>query len=343
MQMDKSLDKIKARIIDTGNGCFISDCFSSGGYDYNYHYSKLSNLLFDGEIPIQSYKKNWLFIPKYPSKIQREVGGEKINHRWELKDKSLADKFLEVVPNNYDGEDYDKYFDEDGCFEFPSLYEKKYDTVPKSLEDVEIEWESVLNVSDFKKPPEICFSGVHQVGWGERKYEVTNASVNHYVFDEMIVPSVLIHKQPCYFTSKQVYDITREWVRSHIDPKVAKITSDYDFCFEVVKLIPLFGPEKITYHNLFARTKKERQKLRTSTVEFRNKTTIFEMTSEEKRYNGYTPIPKMVADSEEKLQAKMQEWLDSLISEINRPLVECPYCKGLGIVELQEKVNPSWK
>lgn len=335
-------ETIKARIIDTGNGCFISDCFSSGGYDYNYHSGKLNDLFFDGEKPIQSYKKNWLFIPKYPTKIQREVGGERTNYRWELKDKSLVDKFLEIVSDDYDGEDYNKYFDEYDDFKLSALYERKYDTIPKSLEDTEIEWESVLTVLDFKKPPEICFQGIKKIGWDEKLYNITNNDINHYALDEMLIAPVLIHKQPCYFTSKQVYDITRNWVRSHIDPKVARITSDYDFCFDVEKLIPLYESQKITYQNPFARTKKERQKLRTSTLKYRSNVTIFEMTSEEDRYRGYTPIPKMLADNEEELQNKMQEWLDNLMSEINRPLVECPHCKGLGIVELQDKIKANW-
>lgn len=41
----------------------------------------------------------------------------------------------------------------------------------------------------------------------------------------------------------------------------------------------------------------------------------------------------MCANSEKELHAKMQEWLDYVISEINKPLIECPHCKGLGIVE----------
>jgi hypothetical protein len=105
----------------------------------------------------------------------------------------------------------------------------------------------------------------------------------------MIFPEVLLHNRPCSFTSKAVYDITRQYVLNHIDHSVAEITSNYDFCFEVQKKIPLHVPEKITYQNFFGRTKRERSKVHTAIKEYR-KSTVFEMTSNVDHYRGYTPI-----------------------------------------------------
>lgn len=313
-------------MIDTGNGCFI---FAKKGYGYD---SPLKYLYFDGEQPKESYKKDWFYIPNRPAKIQRKSHQERINARWELVFPEMKGKLLEVIPSDYSGDDYDLYFDEDGCFRLSKFYKHKYDLTPEEFEDVEIEWEVIMNVDDFEQPPQICFEGIG-CGWGNSLYKITNNDVSRYALDEMLVPPVLIHNRPCYFTSKQVYDITRKYVKEHIDLRVAEITSDYDFCFEVKKLIPLHSPEQITYQNLFAKTKKERQKLHTLIVEYRSNTTVLKMTSEEEKYKGYTPIPKMCANSEKELQAKMQEWLDYVISEINKPLIECPHCKGLGIVE----------
>lgn len=335
-------NKIKARIIDTGNGCFISDCFASDGYEYNYHSSKLKNLLFDGVYPAASYKKNWLFIPKFPTKIQKEVGGGKTNYRWELKDKSLSDKFKEVIPDEYSGEDYDFYFDDENMFKFDSLYDYKSDEIPKALEDVEIEWENILKISDFKEPPKINFKGISRIGWSDTVYTIDNEQVKHFEFDEMIIPEILIHNRSCFFTSKQVYDITRQWVKDHINNNVVQVTTDNDLCFEVKKKIPLYEEKVIHYQNLFGRTKKERNKWYTTTKKYRDDCCVFEMTSKEKHYQGYTPIAEMYANSEEELQDKMQDWLDYLIGQINKPLIECPHCKGKGVIEIPDKVKANF-
>ena len=322
---------IKAKMIDTGNGCFISQSNKN---------SMLKNLYFDGKQPEESYKEGWFYIPKRPTKIQKKLSPNTTNHRWELNSSEMKGKLLDCVPGNYSGKDYDLYFDDDGDFKLESFYDYKYDLSPETFEDVEVEWDMVMEVEDFKEPPCICFNGIKRIGYDEIVYQVKNKNVYHYALDEMLIPPVLIHNRPCYFTSKQIYDITRQYVKEHIDLRVAKISSDYDFCFEVQKLIPLHQPKQISYQNLFAKTKKERQKIHTSTVKYRDDTTVLEMTSEEERHKGYTPIPKMCANNEEELQQKMQKWLDYVISEINKPLIECPHCKGLGIVEWNgEKVK----
>ena len=149
---------------------------------------------------------------------------------------------------------------------------------------------------------------------------------------------MIMNNRPCSFTSKTVYDITRQYVITHIDHKVAEITSNYDFCFEVKKIIPLHVPGKITYQNIFARTKRERSKIHTTIKEY-TKHTVFEMTHMADPYRGYTPIPAMFAENEVALEKKMNEWLTGLIAEINKPICECPHCYGKGIVGVLEKVK----
>lgn len=53
--MEKEI--IKAKMIDTGNGCFI---FAKERYGYD---SPLKYLYFDGEQPKESYKKDWFYSP----------------------------------------------------------------------------------------------------------------------------------------------------------------------------------------------------------------------------------------------------------------------------------------
>ena len=157
----------------------------------------------------------------------------------------------------------------------------------------------------------------------------------------MIFPEILLSERPCKFTSKQMYDITRQYIIEHIDNSVAQITSNYDFCFEVKKLIPLIEPETITYQHIFARTKRERNKIHTRVKKY-NEKTIFEMTNEQEHYKGYTVIPEMCANSEAELKEKVDTWLESLIEIINKPLCQCPHCQGTGYLDKIEKEGFSY-
>ena len=119
------------------------------------------------------------------------------------------------------------------------------------------------------------------------------------------------------------------------------VTSNYAFCFEVKKLIPMIEPETIKYQNIFARTKRERNKIHTTVKRYEEKS-IFEMTHEQEKYKGYTVIPEMCADSEAELKEKVDTWLESLIEIINKPLCQCPHCQGAGYVDKIEKEGFSY-
>lgn len=331
-------ETIKARIVKTDGVCFISDCFAKSGYDYNYHRTLLKDLYFDGEQPKPSFKANWLTISHFPQGIERKVAGEIINRRQEILDAEMISAKLPAViyyplPQ--------EMCDEEGDFRYSTLYEYKYDREPDHFEDVQIEWDLVLDVDNFQMPPKIEFEGIHKWNYETVPYVINNNSVRHQQLDEMIFPEVLLHNRPCSFTSKTVYDITRQYVLNNIDHSVAEITSNYDFCFEVQKKIPLHVPEKITYQNIYARTKRERDKLHTTIKEYR-KHTVFEMTNLVDKYRNYTPIPDMFAENETALEKKMNEWLTGLMAEINRPLCECPHCCGKGIVDQIKKVKADW-
>ena len=63
---------------------------------------------------------------------------------------------------------------------------------------------------------------------------------------------------------------------------------------------------------------------------------IFEMTWKGYKgnsgYDGYTCIEPLEADSLQELYGNMQKYLSDLMEEINKPVVECQHCNGLGCV-----------
>ena len=307
--------------IKTDKGCFISDATDSKIRDYCYQ--GIKNLFFDGKQPTDTYATNWYYLEQYPTSIQIEMHGEEINRRYELEDESLqSDKMPRVIHC----EERDKYNSD-----IFNLYTYKCDHAPNYFVDVPCDIQVVCEIDNYNFPPKLEYKAVQKVGWSEQQYTITNADIHHQKLDEIIFPSVLLCDRPCKFTSKQMYDMTRQYILDHIDNSVAKVTSNYDFCFTVKKLIPLIEPKTITYQNIFASTKRERNKIYTTVKKF-NEMEIFEMTHEQSRYQGYTVIPEMHANSEAELKEKVDTWLEGLMAVINEPLCQCPHCQGTGYV-----------
>lgn len=328
-------DKLAILCVKTNKGCFISDCTATTGYDYNYYSNKVNTLLFDGKLPTGTYCPNWFYIEQYPTTIQREVRGAYVNQRYELIDITLeSDKMPSVIAY----EDVDQY---NGAM-IDSLYKYAYDQEPNYMEDVACDIQVVCEIDDYSFPPKFEYSAITKCNLSDRKYTITNANVQHQLLDKMIFPAVLLHERPCKFTSKQMYDITRQYILEHIDNSVAKVTSNYNFCFEVKKLVPLIEPKTITYQNIFASTKRERNKIHTSIKKYEEKS-IFEMTNEQEKYKGYSVIPEMRANSEAELKEKVDTWLEGLMEIINKPLCQCPHCQGSGYIDDIKKLGFSYK
>lgn len=318
--------------IKTNKGCFISDATDSK--TRGYYYCGIKNLFFDGKQPTDTYTTNWYYIEQYPTLIQKEVSGEVVNARYELTDESLeSDKMPRVIPydekDNYNSDIF-------------SLYSYKYEMAANYFVDVSCDIQVVCEIDNYNFPTKLAYNAIQKVGWSEKQYTITNADVHHQKLDEIIFPSVLLCDRPCKFTSKQMYDITRQYILDHIDNSVANVTSNYGFCFTVKKLIPLIEPKTITYQNIFARTKRERNKVHTTVKKF-NEVEIFEMTHEQSRYQGYTVIPEMHANSEAELKEKVDAWLEGLMEIINEPLCQCPHCQGTGYVGEVKKQGFDYK
>lgn len=322
--------------VKTDKGCFISDCLATEGYDYNYHRTQLDKLFFNGKNPTGTYYLNWYYIEEYPTTVQREVRGKLVNKRYELVDTTLASDKMPMVIKY---EDQDKY--NEAVF---SLYKYTYDQEPDYMEDIECKIQVVCEIDNYTFPPKFEYSAISRDfgNFKDNTYTITNANVQHQMLDKMIFPPVLLHNRPCKLSSKQMYDLTRQYILTHIDNSVAKITSNYAFCFEVKKLIPMIEPETITYQNIFGRTKKERNKIHTAIKKYEEKS-IFEMTHEQEKYKGYSVIPEMYADSEAELKEKVDTWLESLIAIINKPLCQCAHCHGSGYIDDIKKEGFSYK
>ena len=327
---------MKVQVITANNGWFIKEVKPSNG---NYGYG-VSQYYFSGKQPEPTFSNTWFRIEPEATHVQRKILPQRFNERYELIDSKLKavgyPPVLSVAEYNIKTDEDDLNYDKTVA----ALYEYKYEMSEETFEDIETEFEYIFKYEGDIIEPSISYEGAQH--WSDYSHKWVNTilkhtEVQHQEIDKIMFPDLLLPECPASFSSSLMYDITRAYIKSHINPEVAEITSDYDFCFEVKKKVKKIKPEVYTYYNLFARSKKERNRLQTGVKKY-DMYTIFEMTHSPKNYENYTPIPAMYADNVAELKEKVDAWLEHIISIINEPLCQCPHCEGTGYL-LQEKID----
>ncbi|MFI2856885.1 hypothetical protein ACH6EH_07065 [Paenibacillus sp. JSM ZJ436] len=286
---------IKLIAIQTKDKVYISDNVENS----SYFYTKIKSLIFDGVKPTNTYKNDWFEIACVPVVIQQELPAEQINVRYELKPAHYHTGLPRVLKHSDFDEDTGQYESVYG------LYERKFDLTEPKLENVAFELSVIAELEDF----EVVRS---------------DYQLQHSILDRITTHPILLTTKPCKLTRQESYEIVRKYVRQNIDPKWAKVTSDYDFCFSVSKEI---SHEPISYQvNIEKRKPKyETRYNRSRTVK------AFEVAP--KRYDGYPVIEPFEGKNEDDLKKNIQIYLDELMQAINKPLVECVHCKGYGVIE----------
>lgn len=214
--------------------------------------------------------------------------------------------------------------DEDG--EFPDearLYERTYEC-DENQETTEIVWDKVIE-DDVDEP--VIFTGRDTPYFSDK---IVKINPQASLAASALFPDILLPSKPSALSGDSLYKIIREHIKANINPKYAKIDSDYDFCFRVKKLLAI-NPETRTYDaNLLYRSKRVKM---VKYVVTNRETTVFEMTPPSQQYKGYTPLPGITAKNHAELKSKIDKMLSDLMGVINEPLVSCDHCKGTGVAE----------
>lgn len=312
---------MKIIAIKTNEGYLISDNVKNEGY----FSTRIRDLFFDGEKPSPTFKSDWSKVKSKPSKIEKVIHGGQINKRYELKDKSLAISLNEVYR-------YEEVYDEDGDI-LPSfdvikgLYVYKFDKEEDKLEEVVFDWEEILEIEAYKEPSGFSYNALGK--WNDPIQPVSERSLKYDIISQVITPSILLHTQPCSLSRKETYDIIRKFIKDNINPQVAEITSDYDFCFTVKKKIRLDKPHvyEVDVNNLlFGKKRKPKYETRMRRHE---SVEVFNMCHYS--YQSYKLIEPFKADSQEDMKQYIENYLNHLIGVINEPLVYCECCSGSGV------------
>ena len=298
----KSKGEIKLKIlaIKTKDVVYITDANEN-----SYNKSIFTYYKIDGKKPKEGYLKDWYEISKIPTKITKKVSGTDINKRYELKEgypeSELTPKLLEYpFPDEYEA--------------IYGLYTYKSDKTEDTEQEIDFEISIIDETDDFKLIKE-------------------DYSVAHTFMDKLKYNPVQLPYRPCSISGEQAYNIIRKYVKEHIDGRYARVSSDYDFHFEVEKYITLNEPleYQVNINQCYPRRK---AKYETRYQKCRSvKVLNIKSKNSDRSYGDDCTIPQpFVGETYEKLIENMNKYLEDLINYINKPLEDCPHCKGMGVI-----------
>ncbi|MER1274847.1 hypothetical protein RJD11_09825 [Bacillus velezensis] len=283
------------------NNCFLVSDNIEGK---KYFHSQLDELFFDGKRATETYKSDWFKLDKEPSVIEKQMPAKKINHRYELKEGfQETDLTPQVINVSYIDEESEYY-------EVKGLYDLKFEEVPQQNEKIEFEMNVIEEID------------------GELKLQSHNFNLNYNLLDRIQTHPMLLETKPCHLSREESYKIIRNHIKANINPKLARVTSDYDFCFTVVKVLELYKPHEYVV-DLNAMYKRRKPKLE---KRFQTKREVEIYNVAPKAYQSYPIVEPFSGKDVEDLKSNIKKFLDDLMAKINEPLVECECCKGRGVI-----------
>lgn len=293
---------MKLLIIKTKDKIYISSNLKyKESYYSAYPDTTATQYLYDGIKAKSTFHNGWFELPSVPLKIEKLTPGKNINYRWELKAGFPESKLTpKLIKEDISDEDNDYW-------EVRGLYTRKFDTLPETLEPIDIEWEILAELPNFT-------------------LESPSLKSSTYLIDQITTPTILLSTKPCFIGGRELYDIIRSYVKQNIDGKYARITSDYNFSFDVQKSIRFAEP--ISYR-IDQGTKRKSNYV--TKYETHKQVSIFRMGD---GTSNYPPFPATIlGNNQDDLKEKVNIFLKELINVINEPLIECSCCKGTGAIK----------
>lgn len=296
----------------------------------------------NGNIKVQSGWQQLKDVFEITSYEVLQAGENKLTG-FVLKISSVA---CEDIPLNLTPEQVDAYYDDAAderkwrnYSEYEALYKPVYEKTTSQWKNMEFSVEIIrdIQIDNYEEPLKMSIGTA--VRMQEPAWNVSDELAKVVIYEDLeriLTPEFLLHERPCQMHPIQLYSIIRHWVSRNINPKVAFISSDYDFCFTVKRRIaikPVVVKTEIKKQNgrSFA-TPKFNTKQLTHKEEI-----LFEMAP--KVYNKYPVLEQWHASNLKEMAFQLKNYLDNLMEEINADVEECPHCKGVGAIVNQIDVN----
>lgn len=304
---------INIEAIKIKNGYFINV------KENEFSFTEVSNYLFNDEKASSTYEKNWFFVKDNIRSVKKKFGPTYINKRFELINSELvSDKIPLIIPfhdlvDECVSIDNDWEFDDEWIGQYKSLeslYELKKDVDTESWRDIEFSFNIIMKLDIEHNNIPFSYPIQHPnsfIANNKNFIQCTEKDIQHQIIDKILWPSILLKEKPSCLSAETSYKIIRKHVQDNIDLNVARIKTDYNNNFTVVKLL---------------NTSKNK-------VLKNNEIIIFEMKFNDKKNDNF----KFIGTSHENLKENIDKYLKDLMENINTPWVECPHCKGLGILK----------
>lgn len=328
---------IKLNIYNTNLGIFLQHSGLSSNLENSVNVK--INGVFAKDI-IKSSRQGFYFLKDILTinKYETLKKGAKICVGYTLKISSIAN---DEIPLNLSPEDVESYYDDDSeeiVWKHRSELQGLYKPVHVDAEDEWVNQEFEVTVlrsiiiENYEEPIKTTVTKatnvVQKVPYGSSN--ILADIVQYEELEKLLTPEFLLHERPCALSSSQVFQIIRQYVKENINPKTARITSDYDFCFTVKKVV------KVKPYTTKSEVKKQNGRSY-STPKYKTIQTkerleeIFEIAP--KMYNSYSVAPQWNAESLKDMAEQVRVYLEELMSVINSDTEECPHCSGCGIIK----------
>lgn len=312
--------------------------------NYPYSIQDLSKLYLINNKVVSPLNNSWFLLEDQEiTSVQKKLPESHVQVSWELdSNNQIAGLGL---PKTQTMEEL-KYFYNADTEEFEyqgllagvgNLYKKVYETVPERWEEINFEIQIIRNleIENISNPIEMKIMSYHQGQYGVKPLEFDLKSVTTWdELEKILTPEFLLHERPCEISSQNLYKIIRTHVVQKLDRSKCKITSDYDFCFTVKRIVQVkpYVVKNEQYKAGFKSYNPPKFKNETITTK---EVDCFEMTHDQadgngRGYKGYTIIPALKANNLKQLSEYLKQYLDDLIVNLNTTVLECQHCKGTG-------------
>ena len=291
------------------------EVYLSANYDPNWrYYSDLGAYFMDGAKPEKTFEATWFKVAKVPEKVEIMRKADRMLMHYKLKPKFVATPQLPEIRN------HDDEFDEDEEDLLETCYEPIYSETEEKLVEVPFKIVALFESNDWKP---------HESG------ALNEFVLTYGLIDKITVHPSMLRTKPCALDGKDLYAIIRKHVKENINPKCARVTSDYDFIFTVVKTLELQTPYTHRYDSNMSLSKRAKpiwkERLVTNT-----EVTVLNICP--KAYQQADVVKAMHGESAAELERKLQDCLERIMEAINEPVKVCTHCSGRG-VEINERIK----
>lgn len=274
---------------------------------------------------IPTFQYDWKIIDGHIETIEKKLPPKVTQSYYILKDELLESDLIPLIISEELIDDYQN---------IKSLYEFKeeFDSPTWVPVNFHITIHDFLNFAPEAVQAEYDAAGLYS---SNHKFVFSRDVKCKSELEQILYPSILYPHVGCKISGENLYKIIRAYVKDNIDPKVASVTSDYEFVFTVCKKIK---KHKRAWREDFSAKKKKTDK--TFIPDDYNLVSILGILPTDKgnyREKGHRIVPDIEATCHAELKDKIDNLLENIINYINAPVVECRACEGTGALQVTLK------